>query len=144
MQQISDYELELMKVIWNNNGTALYAEIVAQLSQKGMEWTKNTIITLLSRLIDKGLLKTNKIGHRNKYTAIVSANEYQATQTKNFLDKVYEGNAKGLVSTLIQGDLLSSADYEELRTYWKHMKNENPCAAPIKSEQKQCRKEEKQ
>lgn len=144
MQQISDYELELMKVIWNNNGTALYAEIVSQLSQKGMEWTKNTIITLLSRLIDKGLLKTNKIGHRNKYTAIVSANEYQATQTKNFLDKVYEGNAKGLVSTLIQGDLLSPADYEELRTYWKHMKNENTCDVPIKSEQKQCRKEEKQ
>ena len=143
MQQISDYELELMKIIWNNNGTALYAEIVAQLSQKGMEWTKNTIITLLSRLIDKGLLKTNKIGHRNKYTAIVSANEYQATQTKNFLDKVYEGNAKGLVSTLIQGDLLSPADYEELRTYWKHMKSENLCAAPIKSEQEQCRKEEK-
>ncbi len=144
MQQISDYELELMKVIWNNNGTALYAEIVSQLSQKGMEWTKNTIITLLSRLIDKGLLKTNKIGHRNKYTAIVSANEYQATQTKNFLDKVYEGNAKGLVSTLIQGDLLSSADYEELRTYWKHMKSENTCDVPIKSEQMQCRKEEKQ
>ena len=119
MQQISDYELELMKVIWNNNGTALYAEIVSQLSQKGMEWTKNTIITLLSRLIDKGLLKTNKIGHRNKYTAIVSANEYQATQTKNFLDKVYEGNAKGLVSTLIQKDLLSASDYEDLKKHWQ-------------------------
>ncbi len=25
MQQISDYELELMKVIWANGGTALYA-----------------------------------------------------------------------------------------------------------------------
>lgn len=60
MQQISDYELELMKVIWNNGNTALYAEITAALSAKGMDLTKNTIITLLSRLIEKKLLKKAK------------------------------------------------------------------------------------
>ena len=124
MQQISDYELELMKVIWANGGTALYAEIVAALSAKGMDWTKNTIITLLSRLIDKGLLKTNKIGHRNKYTAIVSSDEYQTFQTENFLHNVYEGNAKGLVSALIQKDLLTAADYEDLKKYWDGLNNE--------------------
>ena len=31
MQQISEYELILMKIIWNNGGTALYAEIVRAL-----------------------------------------------------------------------------------------------------------------
>ena len=113
-----------MKVIWANGGTALYAEIVAALSAKGMDWTKNTIITLLSRLIDKGLLKTNKIGHRNKYTAIVSSDEYQTFQTENFLHKVYEGNAKGLVSALIQKDLLTAADYEDLKKYWDGLNNE--------------------
>lgn len=121
MHQISDYELELMKVIWTNGGAALYADIVTALSAKGMDWTKNTIITLLSRLIDKGLLKTNKIGHRNKYTAIVSEDEYQSSQTETFLYKVYEGNAKGLVSALIQKDLLSAADYEDLKTYWDEL-----------------------
>ena len=119
MQQISDYELELMKVIWENNNTALYAEITAALSNKELHWTKNTIITLLSRLIDKGLLKANKIGHRNRYTAIVSADDYQSSQTENFLYKVYEGNAKGLVSPLIQKGQLSAADYEELKDYWE-------------------------
>lgn len=125
MQQISDYELELMKVIWNNGGSALYAEIVGALSDKGMNWTKNTVITLLSRLIEKGLLKTSKIGHRNRYTAIVTANEYQASQTTSFLDKVYEGNAKGLVSTLIQKDLLSAADYEDLKKYWQDLQDKD-------------------
>lgn len=125
MQQISDYELELMKVIWNNGGSALYAEIVGALSDKGMNWTKNTVITLLSRLIEKGLLKTSKIGHRNRYTAIVTANEYQASQTTSFLDKVYEGNAKGLVTTLIQKDLLSAADYEDLKKYWQNLQDKD-------------------
>lgn len=119
MQQISDYELELMKIIWANGGTALYAEIVKALEDKGTPWTKNTIITLLSRLINKGFLKTKKTGFRNNYISIVSEMDYQETQTKFFLDKLYEGSAKGLVATLIQKDLLSPEEYEDLKTYWK-------------------------
>lgn len=119
MQQVSDYELELMKVIWANGGTALYAEIAEALSAKGRNWTKNTIITLLSRLVDKGFLKTNKIGRRNRYTALVSEGTYQIEQTEQFLDKIYAGNVKGLVAALIQNDRLSAADYEELKAYWE-------------------------
>ena len=37
MQQVSDYELELMKVIWGNKETALYAEIAEALSANGMD-----------------------------------------------------------------------------------------------------------
>lgn len=119
MQQISDYELELMKIIWANGGTALYAEIVKALEDKGTPWTKNTIITLLSRLANKGFVKANKTGFRNQYIAIVLETDYQEKQTKSLIDKLYEGNAKGLVSTLIQKDLLSSDDYEDLRKHWK-------------------------
>lgn len=118
MQKISDYELELMKIIWANNGTALYTEIFKGLEDKGTPWTKNTIITLSSRLIEKGFLKTNKIGRRNEYKATVTTEEYQSAQAQSFLDKIYEGNAKGLVATLIEKELLSSEDLEELKSYW--------------------------
>lgn len=122
IQQISDSELELMKIIWENSGTALYVQIYQALVAKGNIWQKNTIITLLSRLVDKGILKTSKIGHRNQYTAIVSESDYQAEQTKKLVNKLYEGSAKGLVSTLIQKDLLSSTELEELKNYWKDRK----------------------
>lgn len=119
MQQVSDYELELMKIIWANGGTALYADIVKALEDRGTPWTKNTIITLLSRLASKGFLKTSKTGFRNQYIAIVLETDYQEIQTKTLLDKLYEGNAKGLVSTLIEKDMLSPEDYEDLRKHWK-------------------------
>lgn len=118
MQQASDYELELMKIIWANGGTALYAEIVAGLEAKGNNWTKNTIITLLSRLGDKGMLVTSKTGRKNIYKAIVAEGEYQAEQTTRFLDKIFEGNSKGLVAALIEKNLLSSTDYDELQKHW--------------------------
>lgn len=119
MQQLSDYEFELMKIIWANGGTAFYAEIVKALEDKGTPWTKNTIITLLSRLTNKGFLKASKTGFRNQYIATVLETDYQEAQTKILLDKLYEGNAKSLVSTLIQKDLLSPDDYEDLIKYWK-------------------------
>ena len=118
-QQISDFELELMKIIWENGGTALYAEITAALEEKNLMATKNTIISLLSRLVEKGYLKSNKIGRRNQYTALVSAAQYQTVQITNLIDKIYEGNVKGLVATLIQNNLIYPEDYEELKKYWE-------------------------
>lgn len=118
MQQVSDYELELMKTIWSKGGMALYAEIVTDLEAKGNNLTKNTILSLLSRLIDKGILKTSKTGRRNIYTAIVTENEYQADQTMRFLDKIYEGSTKGLISTLIAKNLISKSDYNDLQKQW--------------------------
>lgn len=126
MQQVSDYELELLKIIWAGSGQrAMYAEIVDALEKKGMLWTKNTIITLLSRLVNKGFLNIHKIGRRNEYIAIVSEEQYQAAQAQSLIEKVYAGNAKGLVCTLIQEDLLSSEEYEELKAYWEEAKKEN-------------------
>lgn len=45
----------------------------------------------------------------------MSEEEYRTAQTKNFVDKLYEGSAKGLVLNLITGDLLTEAEYEELK-----------------------------
>ena len=118
-QQISDSELELMKIVWASGGTALYAQIMEELAKAGRAWQKNTVITLLSRLVDKGLLKTSKIGRRNEYAALVTQADYQTAQARTLLNKLYQGSAKGLVATLIQGELLSPADYEELKQYWE-------------------------
>ena len=122
MQTISDYELELMKIIWANDGHAMYSEIVDGLNAKGYDWTKNTIITLLSRLVEKEMLKTSKIGRRNKYIALVSEGAYQSEQTVNFLNKIFEGNTNGLVSTLIEQELIGEKEYESLQKYWKEIK----------------------
>ena len=120
--QVSDSELELMKIVWANDGTALYAHIMEELAKKGRTWQKNTVITLLSRLVEKGLLSVNKLGRRNEYTAVVSEADYQASQAQALVNKLYAGSAKGLVATLIQQDLLFPEDYAELKRFWEDEK----------------------
>ena len=116
VQRLSDAELEIMKIVWGNpERVTLFPYILEELAAGGRPCQKNTLIVLLSRLMNKGFLRARKIGRRNEYTALVSETEYQTAQTKNFLDKIYEGSAKGLVSNLIMGDLLTDEEYEELK-----------------------------
>lgn len=117
--QISDSELELMKIVWSAGGSALYAQIMASLAEAGCTWQKNTVITLLSRLVEKGFLTVRKLGRRNEYTAAVSEADYQAAQTQLLVNKLYAGSAKGLVAALIQRETISAADYEELKRFWE-------------------------
>ncbi len=116
VHSVSDAELEIMKVVWANEGPTLFAYLMEELAKKGKTWQKNTTITLLSRLMDKGFLKAKKTGIRNAYTALVSEKEYQTIQTKDLMDKIFEGSAAGLVSNLIQSDLLDEGEYDALKS----------------------------
>ena len=89
--------------------------------------------------MNKGFLSARKIGRRNEYTTLISETEYQTAQTRTFLDKIYEGSAKGLVSNLIMGDLLADEEYEELKRLLEKGKESErtpfgksscPCPAP--------------
>ncbi|MGY3777682.1 BlaI/MecI/CopY family transcriptional regulator [Isobaculum melis] len=120
--QVSNSEYVLMKIIWANQNKAFYSEIVEALEKENFTWKKNTILTFLARLVEKKVLATNKVGRKNEYYALVSEEEYIARQTKSFVGRVYEGNVKGLVSTLIQQDLISSNDLDELQSFWEQRK----------------------
>ena len=119
LQQISGSELVLMKIIWKNGGSTLYSYIMEELEKEDNVWKKNTVLTLLSRLCIKKYLKTDKIGRRNEYIALVTEQEYQTAQTCNFVDKIYEGNVKGLVSTLLQQDIISADELKEIERFWE-------------------------
>ena len=116
VQQLSDAELKIMKIVWGNRSEVIwFPDIMDALAARGRPCQKNTLIVLLSRLMNKGFLRARKIGRRNEYTMLISETEYQTAQTKTFLNKIYEGSAKGLVSNLIMGDLLADEEYEELK-----------------------------
>lgn len=124
MQQVSESELVLMKIIWKNGGTALYSDIMEELEKDKNTWKKNTVLTLLSRLVEKDFLAADKIGRRNEYRALVGEQEYRAHQTRNFLDKIYEGNVRGLVSTLLQQEILSEEELKEIEAFWERRSRE--------------------
>lgn len=115
-QKISDAELEIMKMIWGNpEETTRFSYLMEAMAAQGKPCQKNTLIVLLSRLVGKGYLSATKIGRYNEYAPLISETAYQTAQTRHFIDKVYEGSVRGLVTNLITGDHLTKEEYEELK-----------------------------
>ncbi|EAC9533866.1 transcriptional regulator [Listeria monocytogenes] len=125
IKSISKSELEVMKIIWDFGRAVQYADVAGKLEEKNYSWKKNTVLTFLTRLVEKNLLSVKKVGRKNEYYALVSENEYLERQTEIFVEEIYEGDVKGLITNLVQNDLISPDELEDLQQFWKRMKSPN-------------------
>lgn len=116
---VSESELEILRILWKEAEPVQLGPLLAKLSKQGKQWKPNTVLTFLSRLCDKGMVRIQKQGRLNTYQALFSEEEYLASLAGSFVDSVYGGDAKGLVATLLKQSHLSRADLVELTAYWE-------------------------
>ena len=121
-QSISDSELKIMRVLWEHQGQIMLAPLMETLGAQGYHWKATTILTFLARLSDKGMVRVKKIGRLNQYIALVTQDEYTASQTNTFVREVYGGDTKGLIASLLQAGGLSPTELDELRIFWEEAK----------------------
>jgi BlaI family penicillinase repressor len=116
LERMGNAESEIMKVLWQNNSRpATSAQIRKALEVKSV-WSKSTVLTLIHRLVEKGFIacKKKKVFY---YTPLVSEEEYLKFQTKSFIDRIYDGSVKNLLSALCSAEGLSKGDIEELQEF---------------------------
>lgn len=115
MVNITDAEMEIMRIVWESGERVTTKDIMEKLPGKKV----TTILTLANRLIHKGALNAVKIGrsHAHVYWAGISEEEYQKMQTRNFIRSIYNGSTKNLISALFQDENLTKEDIEELRAF---------------------------
>ena len=118
MKRLGSAELEIMLAVWGA-GEPVPASYVQGKLRGSRDWPLPAVLTSLNRLVEKGFLKTGKIGRRNEYTAVVSEADYQAAQTQALVNKLYEGSARDLVAALIRREALSAQDFQELKRFWE-------------------------
>lgn len=115
--KIADSELEVMRILWREGRPMSFAEIRKELEGK-TKWSKSTIQTLVVRLRDKGIIST-----RDHYVTLYSPNiteeEHVQTEGQNFIDKLFDGSAKKLVTALCQSGQLKEKDIDELKAFFK-------------------------
>ena len=110
---ITDSELEIMQVLWNNENCGL-AEIVAELD-KTKKRNKNTVKTLLYRLVDKGAVKSQKVnGQEFSYTATITEKKYLSKANNSFLSKLYKGNVEKLLLNFVENKTVSKEELQKL------------------------------
>lgn len=118
VDKISEAEAKIMKVVWEHDGPITYSQIRTVLTgQKG--WESPTINTLVSRLVKKGILAQER-KEVYYYTALITEEEYTQAKTRSFIQKIYGGNVKGLMSALLNYGDVTQEDLEELRKQWEN------------------------
>ncbi len=119
--QITPAELELMKVLWRTPG--LGASEIAEQLENDRDWNIRTIKTLLSRLVEKGALKTAQEGRRFLYTPTVAEKVYQKKAAGQFVDRLFGGRAAPLVAQLADARGLTDEDISELEALLGRLKS---------------------
>lgn len=112
-QKLPDTELEVMQALWACDPPASRSEIEGILSETH-PMAQTTLLTLLSRLGERGFVKAERSGRSLLYTPLVSREAYLAQQSKRFLDKLCGGSIPAFAAALCQGGL-SKEELAELR-----------------------------
>ena len=109
---LSDSEWRLMNRLWDRSPMTI-TELTAAL-REDTGWTKNTIITMLSRLETKGAVRYEEGGRAKQYFPTVDREDAARAETESFLSKVYGGSLGLMVSNLVESHALTEADIAEL------------------------------
>ena len=114
---ISDSELEFMKVLWKA-GEAVNSQYISDaVEEKG--WKRTTISTFLTRLVEKGVLSAEKRGKFYYYIPLISQKEYRKSQTKNLIANLYNGSIKDFAVSLFEEQTISEEDLKELKAIFE-------------------------
>lgn len=110
---ITDAELEIMKELWENKKLSLNG-LTEKLNEKEPK-NKNTIKTLLYRLIEKGAVKSiNKNQKENEFKANISKEKYLKKENQSFLNKLYNGNTSNMLLNFVENKEISKEELKKL------------------------------
>ena len=98
-KRLPDAELEVMQAIWACEEPVKRAAISAILDRTH-PMAPTTLLTVLSRLADKGFVRIEKTGRSAEYRPLVAKEDYLARQGRKFYDKLCGGSVSAFAAAL--------------------------------------------
>lgn len=117
IRRLPDTELEVMQALWASDTPVPRTQLEERLAQTHPMAT-TTLLTLLSRLSEKGFVQVDKEGRKSLYAPLVTREDYLAAQSRSFIQKLCGGNLSTFASALCDSGL-SKEELEELRELLK-------------------------
>jgi BlaI family transcriptional regulator, penicillinase repressor len=114
--EITEAELEIMQVLWKNKRGNL-TTIMEELSKKSKneERNKNTIKTLIHRLIQKGAIESQKVNNKEvEYIPKINEKKFIAKESNSFLNKFFNGNTEKLLLNFVENKKVTKNELQKL------------------------------
>ena len=107
--QMGAVESKFADIIWENEPIST-TELTKQ-SENLLGWKKTTSYTVLKRLCDKGIFKTDK----GSVTSLISKEEFYALQSERFVEETFDGSLPAFLAAFTKRKALSPDEIEQLR-----------------------------
>lgn len=118
LQRLPEAELQVMKILWEKGDAMTSGEVMEKLS-KEKDWKLTTVLTLLSRLVERGFVGMVRQGRSNLYTPLTEKQEYLNMEAGNFLKLMQHGSLKNMIAALIESNGLDEKELDELAKWLK-------------------------
>ena len=103
-----------MKALWQSEDKKMtLKEIAEAVADSG--WSYTTVRTMVGRLVEKEAIEADESHPRNfRYSAAVSEEACRKEEMKSFINRIFDGSAKLMVSSLVSGKNLSKEEQQTL------------------------------
>ena len=107
--KIFESEYRFCLILWENE--PIRSTELAKLCKERLDWSKTTTYTVIKRLSDRGVIKSeNAI-----VSAIVSKEEAQLSELEELMDKKFEGSLPAFIAAFGHRQQLSDAEIAQIR-----------------------------
>ena len=107
--KIFESEYRFCLILWEHE--PIKSTDLAKLCKEKLEWSKTTTYTVIKRLSERGVIKSEN----TIVTSIVSKEEAQQSELEELMDKKFEGSLPAFIAAFGHRQNLSDAEIEEIR-----------------------------
>ncbi len=111
--ELTQAEWEIMKVVWEKEPCA--AGTVQERLAESRARAYSTVMTAMDRMVEKGLLKIQKIRNLNLFSSCVSEVEAKRGAFRKMLKGAFDGAFTSMIHFLIEHEELSVEEASRLR-----------------------------
>jgi len=113
---LPDAEFDVMQIVWGQP-TPISSVQIFNLAAPHKSWKPQTVLTLLTRLVSRGFLSSEKKGKERYYAPLITREEYLNQETGMFVQRFHKNSLTGLMSALFAGKKPRKEDISEIETW---------------------------
>lgn len=102
-------ETRFAEIVWENE--PLTTNQLTKICAETLEWKRTTTYTVLKKLSDKGLFKTEN----SVVTALISKKEFEAMQSEQFVEETFQGSLPAFLAAFSSRKKLTDSEIAELQ-----------------------------
>ena len=113
-------EWAIIQAVWDNEPCA--APTIQEELEKKTGWSYSTVKTMMDRMVDKGLLATQRIRNLILYSSVITKKEAQRGEIMRAVKRAFGGALTPMMQFLLDSKSLTEEELDQLEAMIKSRK----------------------